>query len=132
MLEVHKFIVEQAEKGQITNMFCQDRTKDFRYEYKISILNKITNEKITFTYFDSVNNFKNDVKEANLKDALYCFYMDVMSFEFSGNLSDFIDEYGYKSRSKAEKVFNGCKKQAEKAEKIGFSLEYFEEYFQDF
>ena len=132
MLEVNNFVVEQVGKGQITNMFCQDRTKDFRYEYKISVLNKTTKEKITFDYFDSVYNFENGVKEADLKNALYCFYMDIMSFEYNNDVFDFMDEYGYESKSKAEKVFNACKKQAEKAEKIDFRLEDFEEYFQDY
>lgn len=81
--------------------------------FLITIKNKRNNKKISFQFND------NYLNESNLKDILYCLKLDSESYYFSSDFKNFCDEFGYNEDSKkALKIYNACKKQYERYNKL--------------
>jgi len=77
----------------------------------------------SFSYYDSVHNYeqgKQELNEADLKQAMYSFFSDALS----GNQSfdDFAGEFGYDADSRtAEKIWRACKRSLAKVQGFGLS-----------
>lgn len=81
--------------------------------YLVTIKNKRNNKKISFHFHD------NYLNESNLKDILYCLKLDAESYYYSSDFKNFCDEFGYSEDSiKALKIYNYCKKQYERYNKL--------------
>ena len=83
-------------------------TSGNKYEITLAYMNK----QISFDYHD---NYKN---ESNIKDFLYSLMLDTSSYENCGTIYEFAREFGYKDFKQATKIYNACKKQYEKLNKL--------------
>ena len=78
-------------------------------EFLITIKNQRNNKIIKFHYHDNIYN------ESDIEDVLYCF----ISFESCYNFNDFCYSFDYSTDSiKALKIYNACRKQHERFNKI--------------
>jgi len=93
--------------------------RDTRNHNKYRVYIENPKGRISFLFWDSIANTEAD-KPMDKKDALACFGMDVSSFENAPSYEEFKAEFGYDEAndSLAQKAFNGCRKQMEKAKKI--------------
>ena len=80
-------------------------------KYKITMT--YNNKTISFIFND---NFEN---KSNLNDCLYCLILDSYSYEYNENdLRGFALEFGYEDFNEAKRVYNACKKQFERFNKL--------------
>ena len=92
MKEVQKQLVE---KYQISATYYANTKKwgDTRCHFKIKVFNK------EFDYFDSVNNYKKNIRNLDLQGLLfgfYCIISDAISYaEYEDNINGFALEFGY-------------------------------------
>lgn len=92
MKEIQKQLIE---KYQISATHYANIKKwgDTRCHFKIQVFNK------EFDYFDSVDNYKKDIRKLDLQGLLfgfYCIISDAISYaEYNDNINDFALEFGY-------------------------------------
>lgn len=73
-------------------------------------------EKTHFSYYASYNDYKNGVNSLDrdgLKDALYCFLSDGVSYDDWCNFDEFCDVFGYneiRQYKQARAIFDGCRR----------------------
>lgn len=93
--------------------------RDTRNHNKYRIYIENPKGRISFLFWDSIANTEAD-KPMDKKDALARFGMDVSSFENAPSYEEFKSEFGYNEAndSVAQKAYNGCRKQMEKAKKV--------------
>lgn len=114
-------------QGESTFNYSND--SHLHYKYKISVKNEKTKKRIYFNFFDSIANYKADIKKlskADILHAFYCFLNDSLSGYY--NFNDFINEYGYntlnmKEYPRIKKIHNACINSRKKANKINFNSE---------
>lgn len=58
------------------------------------------------------NSRANGEKQLAAEDVLGCIVSDAMSYEYSKDIDDFYNEFGYSSISEALKVYDACKRTA--------------------
>lgn len=83
-------------------------------EYKVVLSHK--GKWVSFHYHD---NFKN---KSNIKDILYCLWLDATCYEESSDYCVFARMFGYDDMNEAKRIYNACKKQSERLHKL-FSAE---------
>lgn len=79
-----------------------------KYRVRMSYNGRI----ISFYFHD---NYKND---SGKKDYLYSLLLDMDAYENSGDVWEFMNEFGYKEFSYAKKIYNACKRNADKVHKL--------------
>lgn len=86
-----------------------EMTSGNKYEVRITYKNK--------TIYEVFNdNYEN---KSDKKEFIYALLSDADAYNNARNLADFILEYGYEEDEKeAKRVYNACKRQAEKIEKL--------------
>lgn len=86
-------------------------------KYRIKLENK--NGSISFIFWDSIKNTENNVA-LDEDDALGAFGIDCSAYESSMSFEDFKSQFGYDKTddNRAQKAYNGCRKQMEKAKKM--------------
>jgi len=91
-----------------------DDSRRFSNHFLVSF--KKGKEKISFDFFDSMNNFQKGVTELRAYDALTCCSAE---FNCPNNFEEFCDEFGYDQDSRsAEKTFRACLKLSNKLKKF--------------
>jgi hypothetical protein len=82
---------------------------------------KNENRRVSFDFFDSVNNFNAGKTELDEYSVLACCSSE---FNCPDSFEEFCSEFGYDADSrKAEKTFNACQKQSAKLKKIFDTVE---------
>ena len=61
------------------------------------------------------DNFKN---KSDKKDFIYSLMLDADAYNNTTNLYDFMTEYGYENEKQANKIYNACKRQSLKFDKL--------------
>lgn len=86
-------------------------------KYRIRLENK--NGSVSFIFWDSIKNTENNVA-LDEDDALGAFGIDCSAYESSMSFEDFKSQFGYDETddNRAQKAYNGCRKQMEKAKKM--------------
>jgi len=74
---------------------------------------------LSFVFWDSIVNTK-EGKELDTEEALAAFGKDISAYEEAPSFEEFKSAFGYDETevSIAQKAFNGCRAQMEKAKKI--------------
>lgn len=72
---------------------------------------------VRFQFHDNIHN------DASLCDFVYALLMDANAYESTTDAFDFMAEFGYTNPQKAKEVYNACKKQAERLNKLFTSEE---------
>lgn len=82
--------------------------------YLMTIKNKKRGTRISFRFYDNYRN------QSGLIDGLDALLSDAYAYDYcwTKDVWHFMREYGYTSYKEAEKVFNGCKKQFERMNKL--------------
>lgn len=102
------------EKIKTTKTYLNKSKKTSGNKFKIKMTYK--NKTIYFIFND---NYLND---SDKKDFLNALYMDSLSYEESQNIYEFMRNFGYEEEKEANKIYNACKKQYEKFNKL-FNLQ---------
>lgn len=81
-------------------------------EYKIVL--SYNGKQATFAFHD---NFEN---KSSFKDWIYCLVLDMNAFDYSKDVYDFANSFGYayEDISKAHKAYNGCKANSAKMHRL--------------
>jgi len=86
-------------------------------KYRIFIENP--NGKVSFVFWDSIANTKKGVP-LDTNEALISFAKDIDAYQMDPSFENFKDAFGYSNTDVdlAQRAYNGCRKQMEKAQKI--------------
>lgn len=76
------------------------------YSYTITAVNKDTNKKTRFNYYEGIGN---KAGEADVLNAFYCFLGDCISYIDCKDFFDFCDNFGYSYTRDAKNIYNACK-----------------------
>lgn len=85
-----------------------NQTSGNKYQIKIQYNNVI----VSMIFHD------NYLNESDKKSFIYSLMMDAMAYENSRNIKDFMSEIGYEDEKQAVKIYNACKKQHERFNKL--------------
>ncbi|MCM1324197.1 MAG: hypothetical protein NC218_08540 [Acetobacter sp.] len=94
--------------------------RDLGYVNKYRMKLWYNERSITYIFYDSVYNFKNNVKPDKL-GSLYCILGDRNAYRYSSSLKDFCDNFGYDQYAPmdyARSIYKACGKIAEKLEAL--------------
>lgn len=125
--------INVLKKSEVNSPFYKSKyayNPVYKYYVKLSYNGNSSN----FTYYESIYNFQKNVP-LNKKDVLYCLLSDMNCFEYTQNLQNFLDEFGYDDNIKQGiKAYKGCKLNSEKLHKIFSSdeLEQLQDEFQEY
>lgn len=76
----------------------------------------------------------NNYNESDKNDYIYSLLRDSQAYEYTYNLADFMNEYGYTDDTQAKQVYNACKKQSERLHKLfnNTEIETLEKIFENY
>lgn len=114
-------------KIKFAKTYIEKSTLTSGNKYKITLTYK--NKKVWFYYNDNIYN------KGGLNDCLYCLLLDSQSFEYNkDNLKGFALEFGYDDINEAKRVYNACKKQYERLNKLfnQEEIKQLEKYFENY
>lgn len=83
-------------------------TSGDKFQIKMTYKNKT----IYFVFND------NYLNESGKKDFLNALYLDALSYEEAQDLCEFMRSFGYEEEKEANKIYNACKKQHKKFNKL--------------
>jgi len=109
--------VSVKKEGCMPSPIFGNRDSKNHNKYRIFIENP--KGKISFIFWDSLKNTE-EGKSVDTNEALACFANDVEAYENAPSFEEFKAEFGYDETEVdlAQKAFNGCRKQMEKAKKM--------------
>ena len=109
--------VSVKKEGCMPSPIFGNRDVNNHNKYRVFIENP--NGKISFIFWDSIKNTE-DGKKLEVNDALAAFGNDVSAFESEPSYEGFKNSFGYDETEDnlAQKAYNGCRKQMEKAKKL--------------
>jgi hypothetical protein len=90
--------------------------------FRIFVKNLENQKKVSFLFWDSIENYEKGKTELTEEDLIYCFKMlleDALNYLENPDIDEFAKELGYEKVSDVIRAFNGCKKQLEKVIKLG-------------
>lgn len=116
-LKKTKSKVSVKREGCMPSPIFGNRDSSNHNKYRVYIENQ--KGKISFLFWDSIKNTE-DGKPLDTKDALAAFGNDVAAFESEPSYEGFKTAFGYEETEEnlAQKAYNGCRKQMEKAKKL--------------
>ena len=79
-------------------------------EYRVTLT--YNGKTIWFNFHDNVYN------KSNKNDFVYALLSDAQAYEYARDINDFKDEFCYSDYNTAKRVYNGCKKQYERLNKL--------------
>ena len=109
--------VSVKKEGCMPSPIFGNRDSGNHNKYRVYIENP--NGKISFLFWDSIKNTE-EGKPLDTKAALAAFGNDVSAFEGEPSYEGFKSAFGYEETEEnlAQKAYNGCRKQMEKARKL--------------
>ena len=118
-----EFKIEAKLKGlEVSPTFGDEQP---RPNWLIYVTNLETKETITFDFYGSIIDQREQKKKLSINDLIYCFYL-LLSDAISGEMDvdDFQNEFGYTSVKECLRVHRACKDQLHKANIIlnGYDL----------
>ena len=119
---IEDFLAKTSTKATYTKEGCMpspifgNRDTNNHNKYRVTLKND--KGSISFLFWDSIANTKAH-KDLNINDAIASFGMDLGAIEDSMSYQDFKSQfYDQTEEDIAQRAFNGCRKQAEKAKKL--------------
>ena len=89
----------------------------WRNWFRVYVKNLNNKQYTFFSFFDApIRINKKELKGQALLEAFECFLLDCLAGGYS--LKEFMAEFGYKNEKEAEKIWEACRKQKEKFEKL--------------